>query len=102
MSSFSSQQKLTLLGVVAVGAAIAVSSFGIVRADLPNAGSNQIFNCKSGTACVEGHSTGLNTKGVFGFSAGDGVDGLTRSVSGKAGVRGVSRGTVGTAIGVIG
>lgn len=102
MSSFSSQQKLTLLGMVGVGAAIAVSSFGIVRADLPNTGSNMVFNCKAGSACVEGHSTGLNTKGVFGFSAGYGVEGLTRSVAGKAGVYGASRGTAGTANGVVG
>ena len=102
MSLFSSQQKLTLLGMVAVGAAIAVSSFGIVRADLPNTGSNMIFNCEAGTACVEGHSTGLNTKGLFGFSPGYAVEGLTRSVAGKAGVYGVSHGTAGAANGVVG
>ncbi len=102
MSSFSSKQKLTLIGMVAVGAAVAVSSFGIVRAERDDTGSNMVFNCHAGTACVEGHSTGLNTKAVFGFSAGDGVDGLTRSVSGKAGVRGTSRGTAGSATGVIG
>jgi len=102
MSSFSSKQKLTLLGTIAVGAAVAVSSFGIVRAQRDDTGSNTVFNCHAGNACVEGHSTGLDTKGVLGFSAGDGVDGLTRSVSGKAGVRGISRGTAGLATGVIG
>jgi len=103
-SSSSSQRKLTILGAIAIGAVIAVAGFGVVRADITIAGTGGVFDCNSGSACVLGHAFGQSpTKGVFGFSnSADGVQGLTRSVSGQAGVHGVSHGTLGTAYGVVG
>jgi hypothetical protein len=91
-----------ILGMVAVGAAVAVSSFGIVRAERPNPDAGKIYHCSSGTACVGGSSTGGGAWGVWGIAPTDGVVGVTTSTSGKAGVRGLSTGTTGLADGVFG
>jgi hypothetical protein len=94
--------KQAALGIIAVGAAIAIASVGVVRAELATPDTVKISNCSSGKACVEGNSTGVNTWGVYGISPSDGVHGETRSTIGKAGVTGFSRGTSGIATGVFG
>ena len=63
---------------------------------------NGLFRCNVGRACVESHSSGQGTYGVFAVSPTDGVHGETSSESGKAGVTGLSRGTSGIADGVFG
>jgi len=59
--------------VVVVGAIVAVSSFGMVRAENATPNNSHIFRCNSGVTCLGGHSTG-HPAGVVGISAtGDGV-----------------------------
>jgi hypothetical protein len=102
MFSTVSPRKQAAFGVIAIGAAVALSSFGIVRAQLANPDKADVYRCSSGTACVEAHSTGPSTYAVLGISPSDGVHGETRSESGKAGVTGFSRGISGIANGVFG
>jgi hypothetical protein len=97
-----SPRGLSALGVVAVGAALAASSLGIVRAERPVHASSGIFRCSAGRACVEGDSHGHQTVGVFGVAPNDGVYGATTATTGKAGVRGVSQQESGFGYGVIG
>ncbi|MGA7202474.1 MAG: hypothetical protein WBX26_11650 [Candidatus Cybelea sp.] len=62
-----------MAGVVVVGAIVAISSFGMVRAENATPNSSHIFRCNSGVTCLGGHSTG-HPAGVVGISAtGDGV-----------------------------
>jgi hypothetical protein len=97
-----SPRKLTLLGIIAVGTAVAVSSFGIVRAERADRNDRVVFRCDQGVSCVEGHATGRSV-GVLGISAAaEGEEGVTFAVNGKPGVRGASRGTSGLGYGVIG
>jgi len=96
MFSFTKQ---TAFGIIIVGLATAISSFGVVRAQLAKDG---FFRCNVGAACVESRSEGASTYGVLGLSPSDGVHGETRSEVGKAGVSGFSRGTSGIADGVFG
>jgi hypothetical protein len=89
---------------LAIGAtviiAVAISCLGIVRTQrfaAPDAGVK--YTCSSGTACVEGTSTGT-PYGVYGNSSGgNGVEGKS-SAAAKAGVSGLQLGTSG--IGVYG
>jgi hypothetical protein len=98
----SSRRNGAVLGVIVVGAAVAVSSFGVVRADRAHPADRGIFLCNSGIACVDARSTGHATVGMLGISNAEGVEGVTFTASGKAGVRGASRGTTGLGYGVIG
>ncbi len=91
-----------VLGVIVVGAAVAVSSFGVVRAERAHPADRGIFLCNSGIACVDARSTAHATLGVLGVSSGEGIEGVTFTAAGKAGVRGASRGTTGLGYGVIG
>jgi len=94
--------RVTVVGAIAVGMAVAVSSFGIVRAERVQPDKSKTYSCSSGAACVEGKSTGTNTAGVYGTaSIADGVHGVT-SGAGSSGVSGISIGTAGTAHGVYG
>ncbi|MGB8909829.1 MAG: hypothetical protein WCC84_13885 [Candidatus Cybelea sp.] len=70
--------RVTVVGAVAVGMAVAASSFGIVRAErAPDS---------------EGSSTGVSTAGVYGTaSLADGVHGVT-SGAGSSSVSGISIG----------
>jgi hypothetical protein len=89
--------------MVAVGMAIAVSSFGIVRAEHVMPDKSKTYKCSSGTACVQGNSTGSSTWGVYGVGAiADGVHGVTSSINGNSGTSGTSTGTTGSAHGVYG
>jgi hypothetical protein len=54
------------VGIVAICTAIAIFSFSVVRAEHVNPDRSKTFNCSSGTACVEGDSSGSKTYGVYG------------------------------------
>jgi hypothetical protein len=90
------------LGTITAGAVIGLSSLSIVRAE--HVSPAQVYTCSSGTACVEGNSTGNNaTYGVYGEAANaDGVHGVTASTKGNSGVTGIATGTSGSAHGVYG
>jgi hypothetical protein len=82
-----------VVGMIAVGAAVALSSFGIVRAERARPDKSVTYNCSSGTACVEGNSTGSMTWGVYGTSsASSGVEGHSTATD-QAGVAGYQLGT---------
>lgn len=92
-----------VVGMIALGTVIALSSLGIVRAELASPAKSKTFNCSSGAACVEGSSTGTSTWGVYGTStSADGVHGVTSSSNGNSGTSGISIGTSGSAHGVYG
>ena len=55
-----------ICGMVAVGAAVAVSSFGIVRADRANPDVGKIYHCSTGAACVGGRADGRGNLGRLG------------------------------------
>ena len=95
--------RVAAVGVIAVGVAVAISSISIVRAEHVNPDKSKTFHCSSGTACVEGNSTGSRTWGVYGLGAtADGVHGVTNSTDGNSGTSGISTGTSGSAHGVYG
>jgi hypothetical protein len=95
--------RTAVVGAIAVGVAIATSSFSIVRAEHANPAGSVSYTCGSGKACVEGDSTGSTTGGVSGTAAkSDGVHGLTDATNGSAGVTGVSKSGLGSGYGVYG
>ncbi len=95
--------RVAALGAIAIGAAIAISSVSIVRAERVNPDKSKTYKCSSGTACLEGNSTGSSTWGVYGTGANaDGVHGVTSSTNGNSGTSGISTGTSGSAHGVYG
>ena len=102
MFAFRSARRLTVLGAIAAGAAVAASTFGIVRADRANSDDNGVFRCTTGRACVEGDSHGVKTFGVFGVGPNDGIYGATTATNGKAGVYGLSQATTGHGNGAVG
>jgi len=89
------------VGAIAIGAPIAIASFSIVRAERENPEKSKTYNCSSGTACVEGSSTGSSTWGVYGVgTSSDGVHGITSATNGNSGASGISTATTGSAHGV--
>lgn len=89
-----------MVGVLAIGAAVAISSFSIVRAE--HVSPDRTFSCSAGTACVEGSSTGSKTWGVYGIgTVKDGVHGVS-SGYGASGVSGFSTASSGPSHGVFG
>jgi len=96
-------QRVLSLGMIASGLTIAISSFGIVRAEHAKPNGSVSYSCSSGTACVEGDSTGSATWGVYGLSTmDDAVHGVTSSTNGNSAVAGIATGTSGFAHGVYG
>jgi hypothetical protein len=94
-------KRLGLVATIAVGIAVAISSFTVVRA--AHISSAELFSCSKGVACVEGNSSGGSTWGVYGSSTTDtGVHGTTASSKDSAGVSGKAEGTSGHAYGVYG
>jgi hypothetical protein len=92
-------------GAVAVGVVIALSSLGIVRADLasPDKSKHKTFKCADGTACLTAESTGTQTWGVYGESQyADGVHGVTSTIQGDSGVAGISLSKTGKGHGLYG
>jgi hypothetical protein len=100
--SESSRRVRVALGMLLVGATVAISSLSIVRAERANPDNSKVYHCNSGIACVGGSSTGHGTVGVWGIGPNDGVFGVTNATNGKAGVRGLSPETTGLGYGVIG
>ncbi len=95
--------RVAAVGIAAVGVAIALSSFSIVRAERANPEKRQTYRCSMGMACVEGSSTGSSTWGVYGTSvSADGVHGVTTATNGNSGTSGISTATTGSAHGVYG
>ena len=95
--------RLAVVGIAAVGMAIAVSSLGIVRAEHVTPDKSKTYKCSSGTACVQGNSTGSSTWGVYGVGANaDGVHDVTSTINGNSGTSGISTGTSGQGHGVYG
>ncbi|MFZ0574994.1 MAG: hypothetical protein WA304_05755 [Candidatus Cybelea sp.] len=95
--------RIAVAGMVAVGMAIGVSSLGIVRAEHVTPDKSKIYRCSSGTACVEGSSTGSSAWGVYGTgTTADGVHGVTSTTNGNSGTSGISTGTSGQGHGVYG
>jgi hypothetical protein len=91
------------VGAIAIGALVAIVSFSIVRAEHVNPDKSKTYTCSSGTACLEGNSSGSGTWGVYGVGASaDGVHGVTGSTNGNSGTSGISTGTTGSAHGVYG
>ncbi|HET6276464.1 MAG TPA: hypothetical protein VFE16_11095 [Candidatus Cybelea sp.] len=95
--------RVAVAGMIAVGVVVAFSSFTIVRAEHVQPATRKTFKCTSGTACVEGSSTGSGTWGVYGTAvSADGLHGVTNSTNGNSGTSGISTGTSGSAHGVYG
>ncbi len=96
--------RVAIVGMVAVGTAVALSSLGIVRAEHARpATTTGLFNCSVGTACVEGDSSGNKTWGAYGISqSADGVHGVTSTTNGNSAVAGIANGTSGAGHGVYG
>jgi hypothetical protein len=102
LSSFR-PSRTAVAGALAIGAAIALSSSGIVRAERVKPAGSVTYSCSSGPACIEGSSTGSSTWAVYGTSTGaDGVHGAISSTTGSSGVAGISTGTSGSGHGVYG
>jgi hypothetical protein len=89
-------------GALAVGMAIAVSSFSMVRAEHAKPDKSKTYTCSVGSACLEGNSTNIGTFGLYGVSTGTGVVGRTTSGSGNSGVAGINDGITGQGLGVYG
>lgn len=98
----SSRRVRVALGMLVVGATVALSSLSIVRAERADPDNSKVYHCNSGTACVGGSSTGHGTLGVWGIGPNDGVLGVTSATNGKAGVRGLSSENRGVGYGVLG
>ncbi|HXM07353.1 MAG TPA: hypothetical protein VN936_07805, partial [Candidatus Acidoferrum sp.] len=82
--------RLAVVGMIAVGVLIGLSSLGIVRAERITPDKSKTFACTNGTSCVEGNSTGSTTWGVYSLSASvDGVHGVTSSTNGNSGTSGI-------------
>jgi hypothetical protein len=92
----------TAAGALAVGTALAVSSFTMVRAEHANPDKTKTFSCSSGAACLEGNSSGSSTAGLYGVSSGSAVVGKTTGIDGNAGIVGYSGGSSGQGLGVYG
>lgn len=103
MLQFTTRSTRAAIGTIAVGVVVAFSSFTIVRAEHAQPEKSKTFNCTSGTACIEGNSTGSSTWGVYGISvSADGLHGVTNSTNGNSGASGISTGTSGSAHGIYG
>jgi hypothetical protein len=93
-----------MAGAIAVGIAVAISSFSVVRAEHYNPDKKKTdFKCSSGVACLTASSTGTNTWGIY--VKGQTIDAIhaeTTSTTGDSGVAGLSLGTSGNGHGVYG
>ncbi|MGA8383919.1 MAG: hypothetical protein WCE97_11330 [Candidatus Cybelea sp.] len=89
-------------GAIAVGVAVAISSFGVVRAAHYSPDKKKTtFSCSSGTACLAAESSGGNTYALYaqGVSANT-VQAETSATNGDAAIAGISNATSGRAEGV--
>ena len=103
MQSTLRSNRLAVVGMIAIGTVIGFSSLGIVRAEHASPAKSKVFSCSSGTACIEGNSTGSSTWGVYGTATtSDGVHGVTSATNGNSGTSGIITATTGSAHGVYG
>ncbi len=98
--AITASRRTATLSILAVGATVALSSFTVVRADqhARPARGKSVFHCSTGTACLQGISTGSNTYGVYGTGTTGGggtfiTAGTTAAASGVAGIANASSGT---------
>src|SRR5581483_6089277 len=92
----------TIMGVLFIGIAVAISSLGIGRAEhvMPN---TKVYNCSTGTACLTGNSTGSKTFGVYAEGTSyDALHAVTSTTSGNSAISGISTGSSGNGNGVYG
>jgi hypothetical protein len=95
--------RLAAVATIAIGVVVAISSISIVRAEHANPDKHRTDSCSSGTACVEGNSSGSSTWGVYGTSVdSDGVHGVSNTTNGNSGTSGISTATSGSGHGVYG
>ena len=95
--------RTAIAGALAVGAAVAVSSFTVVRAEHAKPDKSKVYSCSSGTACLEGNSTGASTTGLYGVATTDtAVLGTSAATNGNSGVAGISTSSSGSGHGVYG
>jgi hypothetical protein len=104
---FRTRFKLTRTAAVsalAVGVAIALSSFSVVRAEHSSPAKKVTsFNCSSGTACLTAASSGGSTWALYAESTSvDAVHAVTSATGGTSAVTGIAQGTTGVAQGVYG
>jgi hypothetical protein len=90
------------VSALAVGTAIAISSFTMVRAEHANPAKSRSFNCNTGTACLAGHASGGSTLGILGTSGAIAVEGLTNATNGDSAIAGVQLASAGGGAGVYG
>jgi hypothetical protein len=89
-------------GAIAVGVAVAISSFGVVRAAHVSPDKKKTtFSCSSGTACLTAESSGGSTYALYaqGVSANT-VQAETSATNGDSALAGISNATSGRAEGV--
>jgi hypothetical protein len=102
---FHASSKLTrtvAAGAIAVGIAVAISSFGVVRAAHVSPDKKKTtFSCSSGTACLTAESSGGSTYALYaqGVSANT-IQAETSATNGDSALAGISNATSGRAEGV--
>jgi hypothetical protein len=91
-------RSLLVVSMVAIGAVIALSTFGVVRAEL----ARQNSSCASSGYCLVWKNTGSGG-GIQGQgTSGNGVEGTTTSTTGNSAVAGIATNPSGSAHGVYG
>ena len=92
----------TIMGVLFIGVAVAISSLGIGRAER-FAPDTKVFNCSTGTACLTGNSSGSKTFGIYAEGTSyDALHAVTSTTSGNSAISGISTGSSGNGHGVYG
>jgi hypothetical protein len=89
---------------IAVGIAIAISSFSVVRAEhySPNK-QKTTFDCSSGTACLTAESTGGNTYALYAYGvSANTIQAETSATNGNSAVAGITTASSGRAEGIYG
>jgi hypothetical protein len=97
------RSRLLNLALLAVGAALGISTLGVVQAAHMNP-DNLIERCNAGLACIEGISSGPRVTAVLGnASTADGVRGVSHAeTTNGAGVAGINNMVTGHSRGVFG
>jgi len=95
--------RTAIAGALAIGTIVAVSSVTVVRAEHAKPDKSKVYSCNSGTACLEGNSTGASSVGLYGVATLDtAVLGTSAATNGNSGVAGISTGSSGSGHGVYG
>jgi hypothetical protein len=94
----------TIMGALFIGAAVAISSLTIVRAEHVTPDKKKtVYKCSTGTACLTGDSSGSKTWGIYAEGASkDALHAVTTTTVGNSAVAGISSGTSGSGNGVYG